>query len=194
MAQAARPLPASVYWRRRLVVGGGLLAIIAVVVLIIVRPGFGAGQAETPEEDLEVLEVAEIANCLPSQIELVAKTNQTRYASGEQPQLWLSVTNTSTVDCRLQAGTDVQEYTISSGPDEIWVSTHCQTISQPNEVTLRAGEQQETSSITWDRTRSTPDTCEEPSRPMMPGGGASYHLSVSLGDLSSESTKQFLLD
>lgn len=194
MVQARRPLPAAVYWRRRLVVLGGLLAIIAVAVLIVVRPGFGAGQAEPLPEDTALLDVVEIPNCLPSQIELVAKTNQVRYASGEQPQVWLSVTNTSTVDCLLQAGTDVQEYTISSGPDEIWVSTHCQTLSQPNELTLRAGEQQETGSIPWDRTRSAPNTCDEPSRPMMPGGGASYHLSVSLGNFSSESTKQFLLD
>lgn len=173
---------------------GGLVAIIAVVVLIIVRPGFGVGQAEAPAQEGELLEVAEIPNCLPSQIELLAKTDQVRYPSGQLPQVWLSVTNTSTVDCRLQAGTDVQAYTISSGPDEIWVSSHCQNAAAPNELTLKAGEQQETGAIPWDRTRSTPDTCDAPSRPLMPGNGASYHLSVSLGSLKSATTKQFLLD
>ena len=173
---------------------GGLLAIIAVVVLIIVRPGFGVGQAQPPPEDDELLEVAEILNCLPSQIEVLAKTDKARYASGVLPEVWLSVTNISTVDCRLPTGSDVQEYIISTGPDEIWVSTHCQTNAIPGEETLRAGEQQETGSITWDRTRSSPDTCDAPSRKAAIAGGASYHLSVSLGEFTSKTTKQFLLD
>ena len=194
MSQVRRPLPASVYWRRRLVVFGGLLAVIAVIVLIIVRPGFGVQQAEPDPEDTELLEVVEILNCLPSQIEVEAKTDQARYAADQLPQLWLSVTNTSTVDCRLQVGTDVQKYTITSGPDEIWVSTDCQEVSTPNEVILKAGEQQETGSISWNRTRSSPDTCDVESRPAAIADGASYHLSVSLGTFSSPTTKQFLLD
>lgn len=174
---------------------GGLLAIIAVVALIIVRPGFGAGQAEPPPEDDTLLEVPEALNCLPSQIEVVAKTDQVRYASGVLPKVWLSVTNTSTVDCRLPAGPEVQEYIISTGPDEIWVSTHCQTTATPSEPTLlKAGEEQGTRPIEWDRTRSSPDTCDVPSRPAAIAGGASYHLSVSLGEFSSKTTKQFLLD
>jgi len=194
MSMAGRPLPASVYWRRRIVVLGGLLAIIAIIVLIIVRPGFGAIQAESSDEDTGLLEVVEIPNCLPAQLDLVAKTDKASYAAGELPQVWLSVTNTSTVDCRLAAGTDVQEYRITSGPDEIWVSTHCQQMSAPSEIVLKAGEQQETGSIPWDRTRSTPDTCDAESRPAAIAGGASYHLSVSLGSLRSPSTKQFLLN
>jgi hypothetical protein len=173
---------------------GGLLAIIAVVVLIIVRPGFGVGQAEPPPEDGDLLEVPQAPNCLPSQIEVEAKTNQVRYASGVLPEVWLSVTNISTVDCRLPTGPDVQEYIISTGPDEIWVSTHCQTNAIPDEATLRAGEQQGTRSITWDRTWSSPDTCDAPSRPAAVAGGASYHLSVSIGEFTSKTTKQFLLD
>jgi hypothetical protein len=194
MSQVRRPLPASVYWRRRIVVFGGLLVVIAVIVLIIVRPGFGLNQAEKAPEEAELLEVVEIPNCLGSQIELVAKTDQARYAAGQLPQLWLSVTNTSTVDCRLQVGTDVQKYTITSGPDEIWVSTHCQETSLPNQVVLKAGEQQETGSISWDRSRSSPDTCDVESRRAAIANGASYHLSVSLGTLNSPTTKQFLLD
>ena len=194
MSQVRRPLPASVYWRRRLVVFGGLLAVIAVIVLIIVRPGFGVQQAEPEPEDTELLEVVEILNCLPSQIEVEAKTDQARYSSGQLPQLWLSVTNTSTVDCRLQVGTDVQKYTITSGPDEIWVSTHCQEVSTPSDVILKAGDQQETGAISWNRTRSSPDTCTVESRPAAIANGASYHLSVSLGTFTSPTTKQFLLD
>jgi len=60
-------------------------------------------------------------------------------------------------------------------------------------ITLQPGEERSTGSITWDRTRSTPDTCES-DRPSMPGGGASYHLSVKLGPFESTETRQFILD
>jgi hypothetical protein len=188
-----RPLPASVYRRRRIVVLGGLLLIVAVIALIIVRPGFGVEQAAVEPEDTGMLEVVEIPSCLPSQIELVAKTDQTTYSPGAIPQLWLSVTNTSSVDCRLQVGTDVQKYLITSGPEEIWVSTDCQETSEPLWQTLRAGEQQETISISWNRVRSSPETCDSASRPAVKAEGASYHLRVFLGSVASQDTKQFIL-
>lgn len=195
MAQPQRRLPASVYWRRRLVVFGGLVAVIAVIVLIIVRPGFGAGSAPTEEETAAMTEEPTLGTCLPSQIELVARTDQTAYDSGMNPQLWMGIRNISTVDCIVDVGTDVQRYEISSGPDLIWSSSHCQTDSVPFEVTLLAGSEQETVSIPWDRTRSSAEACgpTDP-RPVMPGGGASYHLKVFLGDLESAETRQFILN
>jgi hypothetical protein len=192
MSQAQRPLPASVYWRRRLVVLGGLLAVIAVIVLIVVRPGFGT-TAEPVEEVAEELAFEEVPNCLPSQLEITARTDQSSYDSGLNPQLWMGVKNVSTVECKVNAGTDVQKYVISSGPDLIWSSDDCQTDAVPYELTLAPGSEQETTSIPWDRTRSTPDTCDG-ERPVMPAGGASYHLSVQLGSLESAETKQFLLN
>jgi hypothetical protein len=195
MSQPQRRLPASVYWRRRLVVFGGLLAVIAVIVLIIVRPGFGVNSGPTQEETEAMTEEPTIGNCLPSQIELVARTDQNTYGSGMNPQLWMGIRNISTVDCIVDVGTDVQRYEISSGPDLIWSSSHCQTDSVPFEVTLLAGSEQETAGIPWDRTRSSVDACAATaSRPVMPGGGASYHLRVYLGDLESAETRQFLLN
>ena len=191
MSQAQRPLPASVYWRRRLVVFGGLLAVIAVVVLIVVRPGFGT-TAEPAEEITEELAVVEVPTCLPSQLEITARTDQSSYEAGMNPQLWMGVKNVSAVECRVNVGTDVQKYVISSGPDLIWSSDDCQTGAVPYEITLAPGSEQETTSIPWDRTRSAPETCNG-ERPTMPAGGASYHLSVELGSLTSAETKQFLL-
>ena len=187
-----RPLPASVYWRRRLVVLGGLLAVIAVIVLIVVRPGFGEGGVD--ETAVEEAEVVAATPCLPTDIELVARTDKQTYESGEIPQLWLEFTNTSALECTLQVGTDVQRYVISSGPDQIWASDDCQRVETPFEITLRPGELQGTEAIQWDRTRSTPETCDSPSRPIMPGGGASYHLTVYLGDIVSAETRQFFLN
>jgi hypothetical protein len=183
-----------VYWRRRLVVLGGLLAVIAVIVLIIVRPGFGVGGAAPEPEEPLAEETTVVVACMPSQLELRAQTDQVRYDSGVAPQLWLTVKNVSAVECSVQVGTDVQRYVISSGPDQIWASEDCQTSRVPYELVLAPGEEQSTEALAWDRTRSSPDTCESPTRPVMPGGGASYHLSVFLGDLQSAETRQFLLN
>jgi hypothetical protein len=194
MSQVNHSLPSSVYWRRRLVVLGGLFVVIAVIVLIIVRPGFGTTATDPEPAGDPVAEVVTVANCLPSQIELVAKTDQSTYDSGIAPQLWLSVTNTSSVECTVAVGTDQQRYVVTSGDDQIWASDDCQTTSAPMEITLTPGEQQETTALQWDRTRSTPETCDDVARPTMPGGGASYHLEVFLGDVGSGDTKQFLLN
>ena len=192
MPPVNRPLPASVYWRRRLVVFGGLIAVIAVIVLIVVRPGFGQGGADVAAVDETA--VVEVAPCLPSAIELVARTDKVTYEPGEIPQLWLEFTNTSALECTLQVGTDVQRFVISSGDDQIWASDDCQRVETPFEITLQPGEMQGTEAIGWDRTRSTPETCDSPSRPIMPGGGASYHLTAYLGEIVSAETRQFLLN
>jgi len=193
MSPARRPLPASVYWRRRIVVFGGLLVAIAVVVLIVVRPGFGQ-TGTTPVPEPEAVEQEVTPACAPSQIELVARTDKQNYDSSEVPQLWLEVTNTWSTECELQVGTDLQRYVITSGPDQIWASDDCQRVKTPNSIILAPGETQGTESIPWDRTRSTPQTCDSASRPLVKAQGASYHLRVFLGPLSSEKTRQFLLN
>ena len=175
---------------------GGLLAVIAVVVLIIWRPSFG-GVTAKPAEDAATEGAATVVACGVADIEVTAHTDQDSYASGVTPSLWLSVKNVGAVECELPVGSDVQEYTVDSGsreaPDVWWSSTHCQTAGVPMMITLKPGEERSTTPLTWDRTRSAPDTCET-SRPAAPGGGASYHLSVKVGVFESATTKQFFLD
>ena len=190
--------PASVYRRRRLAVFGGLVAVIAIVVLIIVRPGLGEQVAIDAEPDEALTEeVVQVTACTGAQIELTPQSDEVRYAAGAIPSVWLSVKNVGATECELEVGTNVQEYIIDSGsrenPDLIWSSTHCQSPGTPMTITLQPGEERSTGSITWDRTRSTPDTCDT-DRPSMPGGGASYHLSVKLGPFESTETRQFILD
>jgi len=48
--------------------------------------------------------------------------------------------------------------------------------------------------LTWDRTRSSPETCEITEREAVPGEGASYYLSVSVGGVESAGPTQFLLN
>jgi len=194
MAQAQRPLPTSVYWRRRIVVFAGLLAIVAVIVLIVVRPGFGTGATPPPPEPTEVEQEIVAQPCLPAQLELKAMTDKLAYTLDESPQIWLEITNISSVECTVSVGTDVQRYVITSGPDQIWASDDCQKIRSSSEILLAPGEQGGTEPIQWERARSSPDTCDSAQRPVAKAGGASYHLRVHLGDLASEKTRQFMLN
>jgi hypothetical protein len=189
------PLSPTVYRRRRLAVLGGLLALVVVIVLIIVRPGFGENaQPEVDDEEMvEVEATAPPPPCTPSQIKLTAQTDALRYNPGEIPQLWLTVENVGFAECEIDVSTTKQEYRITSGSDQIWSSKDCQKGGVPMTITLQPGESRSTESIAWDRTRSSETTCDE-ARPIMPGGGASYHLRVFLGDIQSDETRQFILN
>lgn len=193
------PQPASVYWRRRIVVGLGLLAVIAIIVLIVFRPG-GDDTATTPSpEPSEPAVTASddpsttVEECDPLDILLEPITDSNTYAAGTQPQLSLRVTNVGTSKCSINLGTTQQEYRITSGSDSIWSSRDCQVDPVDAVRELDAEESLETPPIAWDRTRSSTSTCDT-TRSQVGAGGASYHLKVYLGDLESESTKQFILN
>jgi cytoskeletal protein RodZ len=180
------PQPPSVYWKRRAMVLLGLVAVIVVIVLIVNRPPADQS-APLPQSSStkSADEPVTLPECDPEDIALTAETDQTTYASDEEPQIAMTITNTSATDCTFNVGTDVQEYRVTSGSDRIWSSKDCQTGATAAEVTLAAGVPQETTPFPWDRTRSSTSTCDS-DRPEVTGGGASYFLTVYLGDLKSD--------
>jgi len=198
------PQPPSVYWRRRLLLLAVLLAIVIVVVLIIVRPGSGAtktpaggqtnGQSGTPSQSFSPGTGGSAAACDPSVISLTAVTDATSYAAGAQPQLSMTIANNGASACTIDVGTDAQVYTITSGSDQIWSSTDCQTDKTALKQVLEPGVAKalSTTPFAWDRTRSSTTTCTG-SRPAVTAGGASYHLNVKLGSIAAKGDKQFLL-
>src|SRR5690606_3119062 len=125
-------------------------------------------------------------------IAVEAVTDKTQYASGQQPMISMSIVNNGSVACVMDVGTDKQVYQITSGSETYWTSTDCQLDPTPQKVALEPGVPQATTPIPWDRTRSSESTCESDRSPVT-AGGASYHLTVSLGDIKSEKTAQFLL-
>jgi hypothetical protein len=195
------PQSPQVYWRRRLLVGLGLLAVVVVVLLIVFRPAGAANDEKEPTADDAATSTTEPADeaaqeegaaCNPENVEVTAVTDKTEYASGQQPMISMSIVNNGSVACLMNVGTDQQLFTITSGAETYWESTDCQTAPAEQQVALEPGVAQATTPIPWDRTRSDPDTCEN-DRPSVPAGGASYHLTVSLGEIKSEGTAQFLL-
>lgn len=198
----------AVYRRRRLVVLLGFLAIVAIVALVIIKPGSSSGRAETSSASPTPSAAASTPAASPSPSETTAEgdpvctadtvtveatTDKSTYQAGELPQLSLSLTNTGSVACSIDAGTSQQVFTITSGEETYWTSTDCQT-EPTNAVTLLEPQTTITSNpaIAWDRTRSAADTCDG-ERPAVPAGGASYHLNTSVAGIESEDSAQFLL-
>ncbi|MTE24881.1 hypothetical protein [Microbacterium sp. ZXX196] len=212
----------AVYRRRRLVVGALALVLLAGVVvglvfgirwLVAAQPWqnlpFLSSDTSAVEEvpdpvpTLLPTEEAEPAatpsaedepeECANGALQVSAVTDQESYAAGENPQISLELTNVGSVDCVLNVGTSQQRFEIVSGSDTWWRSTDCQSGSADQWVTLAAGQTvSSTSPITWDRTRSATDTCDAEDRPAAVGGGATYALTVRLGEVMSQSTS-FLL-
>lgn len=133
------------------------------------------------------------AACTRGDVTVDAVTDQATYPPGQNPRLSIRLTNNGTTDCTLNVGTTQQAFTITSGNDTWWRSTDCQT--EPSDMTVLVSAGQTVSSaqpVEWDRTRSSVSTCGG-ERQAAPGGGASYHLEVSIGGIASSATAQFLL-
>lgn len=197
------PKGKNVYVRRRLFVLLGLIALVAAVVLVIWQPG-STGGASVPGEvsipdDLVVADQADQARaaqetpaCAAGQLTVTALTDRSSYAPDETPQLSLSVENTGEGACSADLGTAGMSFEVSSGQDQVWRSTDCQKNPDYRAVILEPGVPLETETITWDRTRSSAETCDI-SRDGVAADGASYHLRATAAGVASTSTAQFLL-
>ncbi len=217
------PESSRVYWRRRALVAGVLLLVVVVVVLIVVGRGSGASSASAPGASPSAstgggAEAAsgaasapagdgsspapsasaaaasgDATTCSKDQIELTPVVDKSTYGPTEDPQIAMSIKNTGSDACHMDLGSAQQALTISSGEEQYWSSKDCQTGGTNQDVTIKAGQQLTTPAIAWDRTRSSTTTCDS-ARPSVPGGGASYHLQVAVGDLESKESAQFVLN
>ncbi|WP_346233063.1 hypothetical protein [Parafrigoribacterium mesophilum] len=194
------PQPSGVYWRRRLMVGLGVLAVIVIIVMIITRPGSGDAAVKDPGASVSPSPTKSAAAaqkegdpCVPASIKLEPVTDKGVYNAGENPLISMKITNTSTVACTMNAGSTLQQLRITSGSELIWSSKDCQKDPVDVPVILQPNTPQSTAPIPWDRTRSSAGTCDA-ERNKVKAGGASYHLSVLLGELKSAGTVQFILN
>jgi len=194
------PQSSKVYWRRRLVVGLGVLAVIVIIILIVSRPGSSdpakkASGSSTPTSTASApaATAKDSDACVPSKIKLEAIVDKASYPAGVNPMISMRITNASTAACTMNLGSTQQELKITSGSETYWDSKDCQTGAVDAPTVLKPGQVLTTPAIAWDRTRSSTTTCSA-SRPPVTAGGASYHLTVKLGDIVSKETAQFLLN
>jgi len=199
------PQDRSVYLRRRLVVLAALLAIAAAIVLVVLKPGSsggatGAQNVEIPEDLVPVEQTAteepadpdQVPACTDAQLAVTPVTDRASYAAGELPQLSLTVENTGEAVCQADLGTATLKYEITSGSDQVWRSTDCQQNPDRRPVLLEPGTPLSTEAIAWDRTRSSPETCDIARDPVF-AGGSTYHLRVEAGGVRGAGTAPFLL-
>lgn len=133
------------------------------------------------------------APCAAGAVTVTAVTDRTSYPAGQDPKLSIRLVNNGP-DCTLNVGTAAQVFTITSGSDVWWRSTDCQSGASDATVTIKAGQTVTSAQpLVWDRTRSSVATCQAKNRPVAPAGGATYHLSVSIGGIASASTAAFAL-
>ena len=194
------PQPSRVYWRRRLLVALGLVAVIVIILLIVNRPGstptgstpkpITSSSSGTPTAGST--NAGDAVACDPAKVTVEAATDSTSYDAGVNPALSFTLKSLMTEPCSLAAGSDVQEFKITSGDELIWSSKDCQTDPVAATTVLMPGVPKAGPSITWDRTRSSVDTCSTAREPVI-AGGASYHLTVVVGTLTSTNDRQFLL-
>lgn len=196
------PESKGVYVRRRLLVLAGLLAIVAFIVLIIVKPGSTGGAATAPEVKLpaeiqaadkpEVKSTDEPVACSAGDLEVTPIIDQESYASDELPLLSLSIESKAKDPCVAELGTAAMAFKITSGSDEVWRSIDCQVEPDKRSVLLQPGQVLTTETITWDRTRSSTESCDIERDQVLAGGGT-YHLHVSAAGVQGQGTARFLL-
>ncbi|MFD5600325.1 hypothetical protein ACFWHR_09725 [Leucobacter sp. NPDC058333] len=200
------PKDRSVYVRRRLIVLLCLLAVIVAIVLIILRPGSHSNMAnpdtvEVPKDiagstattdSEETDDGSDVPECSAGQFTVTPATDKGDYAAGENPKLSLSVENTGDEACSADLGSANLTFVVASGDDEVWRSGDCQKNAEHLAVILEPKKPLKTDAITWDRTRSSPETCDI-TRDAVAAGGASYHLRTTAAGVQGTGTAQFLL-
>ena len=140
--------------------------------------------------------------CQSQQIEIKAYVGtvdaqeQLAFNPGDKPYFWFSVTNTGTVECKFNLGSDVTFYKVTSGTDNIWDSKDCNSPRFSSEpMLLKPNETLSSPAGPWDRVRSDSSGCaEKDGLPVVAAVGASYVLEAEVNGILSTNKTQFVLN
>ena len=142
------------------------------------------------------------AECQSQQISIEAHVGtgdaqpQLAFNPGDTPYIWFSVTNTGSVECKFNLGTDVTFYKITSGSDKIWDSKDCNAPRFESEpLMLKPNDTLTAPASRWDRVRSGDVGCAAADGlPEVTAGGASYILEADVNGILSTNKPQFVLN
>ncbi|MBO3095670.1 hypothetical protein [Cellulomonas dongxiuzhuiae] len=185
-APAPRP-PARVYWVRRFVVLG--LPLLVVVVLVVWWTGRGSEAAA--EADPGTVPVATpspttaaepgVPECAPEQLALAVTPGAEAFAAGVDPTFEVTVTNSGSEPCLVDAGDGRREVVITSGEDRVWSSLDCVPADPDARTLLLAGGQSDVTQLGWPRERSAAGCAGGLPEP----GAGTYSVVVGVGGATS---------
>lgn len=177
------PLPARVYWVRRTIVLGLPLLVVALVVWVVVGRGASGASADgtepsstgSPTAGTEGGDAGEEtgdqaaddgdgeqddassgkpANCAPEVLALAITATAESFPAGVSPTFAVSITNTGTEPCLVDAGEAQREVVITSGVDRVWSSRDCVAAGTEERTLLLAGGVADETPLAWNRVRS----------------------------------------
>lgn len=176
VVRPAGPLPARVYWFRRAIVLGLPLVVVAVVVWIVAGRGSAATPdpgaapqestaaeqqtpaqtpAEQPDESEEEPEDnGGVPTCGPESLALSITATAESFPAGSSPTFLVTITNTGSVPCVVDAGDAEREIVITSGVDRVWSSKDCPDEATQTRRLLLADGAADESTLAWNRVRS----------------------------------------
>ena len=200
MTTTSRRLPARVYWVRRAVVLG--VPLLLVVLLVVVHPWAGradsaaAGAAPTGSRSPAATTPAAAAapsptptpslrggvpDCQAAQLALGITSDAVDVPAGVSPTFTVTIKNSGTAPCLVDAGDAYREVVITSGADRVWSSKDCVSANAPRRTLLLAAGQSDTTQLPWNRVRSAAGCPAGLSRPTKGTYQATVNLSGATG-------------
>jgi len=189
-ARPAGRLPARVYWVRRFVVLGiPLLAIVLVVWLVAGRGSGGGGTPAAAATETTATEptpsqtkastTGGIPECTPDHLALTVAAAAESFPAGVNPAFALTITNTGTEPCLVDAGEAHRQIVVTSGDDRVWSNQDCVAAgTETRSLLLAPGPGgADAQQLAWNRIRSAagcPDGLPAP-------GAGTYSLAFALG-------------
>ncbi|WP_263731243.1 hypothetical protein [Cellulomonas sp. SG140] len=199
MATTSRRLPARVYWVRRAVVLGVPLVLL-LLVLVVIHPWAGKAAdraaARAPVTTSATTSAAApaapaspsptptptpslrggVGDCQPAQLALGLTPTAVDVPAGVSPTFTVTIKNTGTAPCLVDAGDAYREVVITSGADRVWSSKDCVAANAPRRTLLLAAGQSDTTQVPWNRVRSAAGCPGGLSRP----GTGTYQATLNL--------------
>jgi hypothetical protein len=185
----ARPggrLPARVYWVRRFVVLGLPLLLIALVVWLVAGRGSSgdtpaAATVETTSSTPTPSQTP--GNCAPGQLALSLTAAAESFPAGVSPTFTVTITNTGTTPCLVDAGEAQREIVITSGTDRVWSNRDCVAGGTETRTLLLSpgADGADAQQLAWNRIRSAagcPDGLPAP-------GAGTYSAAFTLAGASA---------
>lgn len=122
--------------------------------------------------------------------------DQLAFNPEDKPYFWFTVTNTGSVECKFNLGSDVTFFKVTSGSDVVWNSKDCNAARvSADPILLQPNVSLSNPAGPWDRVRSSNEGCAaKDGLTAVSADGASYYLEADVNGILSTNKPQFVLN